>query len=198
MPRPCLICSRADRPLIEGAIDAGASDYRIAREFGIERTAVTRHRSRHMVRVEEDRLAILGRDRSARAERRAIAAAAASDEPPVSMLVESLLGLKAQAKKLDSIEQRLERMAVMSEQEKSASSVAQLSAQQLRSVEVGSRLAQTGGYAAPRNVGPSGEGSKFSITIVLGDGRDVKINATPVPQPAVVEGEISEESEGGE
>jgi hypothetical protein len=49
----------------------------------------------------------------------------------------------------------------------SAAGVAALSAQALRSVEVGSRLASTSGYAAPRTVGQPGEGRTFSIEIVF-------------------------------
>jgi hypothetical protein len=177
----------------------GVADREVARRLGADKSAVNRHRRFHLERPNLDRASIIEKDREAREERRMLAQAAQLDAPSPSAVIEAMLGLQAQAKKLDSIEQRLERMATMSEQEKSASSVAQLASQQLRSVEVGSRLAGTGGYAQPRTVGPGGsEGSKFSITIMLGNGKDVSINATPVPQSAVVEGEISEESEGRE
>ncbi len=58
--------------------------------------------------------------------------------------------------------------AVAAEAGKSANGVAQLSAQQLRSVEVGAKLAGVGGYA-PARATPEGGGATFSVTINLGD-----------------------------
>jgi hypothetical protein len=195
----CKLCS-LDPRTVEEAFASGANDRAIARQFNISAMSVGRHRRLHLLRVAQDRVTLLTKDREARAERQAIAAAAASDAPPPSAVIEAMLGLQAQAKKLDSIEQRLERMAVMSEQEKSASSVAQLSAQQLRSVEVGARLGQVGGYAAPRNVGPGGgDGTRFSIVINLAPGKQINIAAVATPQhPGAneIEGEIAHELDG--
>jgi hypothetical protein len=72
------------------------------------------------------------------------------------------LGVVVQAAKLEKIETRLERMNGSAEAIGSSAGVAALSAQALRSIEVGSRLAGTGGCAAPRAVDQPGAGPTFS------------------------------------
>jgi hypothetical protein len=168
MPRPCIVCSRTDRRSIDALIITGASDYAVARQFGIERVSVGRHRRQHIIKPAQDRLAILAKDADARRERQELSVAAASDTPSTQALVEATLGLRAQMAKLTSIEQRLERMATLAEGAGSSTGVAQLAAQQFRGVETGARLAGIGGFA------PSAQTASrpsvvpvFSITMVF-------------------------------
>jgi hypothetical protein len=58
-------------------------------------------------------------------------------------------------------------LAVQAEAGKSANSVAQIAAQQLRSVEVGAKLAGAGGYA-PTKAPADGAKHGFEVRIILG------------------------------
>jgi hypothetical protein len=196
--RLCAICGSRDRKQIEEAILSGASVYELETQLGIHRSTLERHRRLHMQQVAEHKAVIVERAKLALRERKELAKAASADELPVNVLVDALMGVRAQALKMKNIEERLERVAAVAEADKAPQHVAALSGQQLRAVEVGSRLGQVGGYAQPRTVGPGGgEGSKFSITIMLGDDKKVSINATPMPQDQSapeIEGEFSEAS----
>jgi hypothetical protein len=204
MPRICVVCSSPKRAEIENAILSGGSVYELERKLSIGRSAIERHRRKHMQQVAENRAIVIERDRAARTGREVLKAAAASDEPPVSVLVEALLGTRTQALKIRAIEERLERVAAVAEADKASQHVAALSGQQLRAVEVGSRLAGNPNFAPRANEGSAGGGqAPFSITINLGrDGagneKTVEIKATPTPvqpDPAVIiDGELGPEA----
>jgi hypothetical protein len=149
MGRPCIICSHRNRQEIEAAISSGASDYKVAEQWGLKRRAVGRHRVEHLLPMMQNRAALLAKDRPALQERQELAVAAASDSPSIQTLVESSLGMRRQLAKLDTIESRLERLADAAEKANSSAAVAQLSAQQFRGIEVGARLGGVGGYRAP-------------------------------------------------
>jgi hypothetical protein len=68
---------------------------------------------------------------------------------------------------LERIESRLERMAVTAEANQSAQGVAVLSAQQLRGVETGARLAGIGGFAPARAADQAVPGQTFSVKILF-------------------------------
>jgi hypothetical protein len=179
MPRPCLVCTHPDRNAIETLICTGASDYDVGRRFDLERVSIGRHRRLHLIKPAQDRLAILARDSAERQRRQELATTAASaDGPSPAEFVEAFFGLKAQAEKLQRIEDRLERMASLAEDNQSPNGVAQVAAQQLRSVEVGAKVAGVGGYGAQRGTEP-GSGQTFSINILFSSGEQVSI--TPAP-----------------
>jgi hypothetical protein len=177
MPRPCVVCSRADRQEIDALIGTGASDYEVARQFGIERVSVGRHRRQHVIKPAQDRLAILTKDADARRERQELAAAAGSNTPSTQALVEATLGLRRQVEKLSAVEERLERMATLAEGAGSSGGVAQLAAQQFRGIETGARLAGIGGFvSASQSVGQPNTAPVFSIVIQFSNGRQEAIN----------------------
>jgi hypothetical protein len=184
-----LVCSHTNRQAIEGMLSDGLPDPEVARRFGIERVSIGRHRRHHLLPVVRDRAALLAKDAPARVEREQLAAAAASDTPPVQALVEATLGMRRQMEKLDAIEQRLERMAAAAETASSSAGVAQLSAQQLRSVEVGSRLAGTGGYKSPSVVSPMAEKATVSIEFVFQNAPNETLALTGRP---VIDGDLSD------
>jgi hypothetical protein len=207
MPRPCLICSdgRKSQKVAE-LIGRGLSDERVADTLNklfprqpVSFMAVNRHRKSHLLPQTQDGLALVAKDRDARARRQELAAAAAADTPSTQALVEATLGIRAQVKKLGDIEERLARVANAAEREGAFAGVAALAGQQLRGLEYGSRLAGHPGFTPRANDGAGGaDGRRFSIVINLGPEKTVSINATPVPQPAEVEGEIADEGEGEE
>jgi hypothetical protein len=178
----------------------GMADREVARRLRLDKSAVNRHRLRHIVKPAQDRLALVARDRPARQERQQLAAAASSDAPSPQQFVEAFFSLKAQAEKLDRIEQRLERVAVVAETNGSASSVAQLSAQQLRSVEVGARLSGLPHFVPQRSIDqPGASPNTFSINIVFsGSGRTETISVTGAPPPNIIDGhdELNTDSSG--
>jgi hypothetical protein len=206
MPRPCLICSSKAR-LKKAAelIAAGCPDQAIANALNrlghrtrargaAEQTprpttslpmsymAVSRHRRLHVLKVAQDQIALVGKGRAARLHRERLAAAGASDAPTPAQFVEAFFGLRAQAEKLTRIEDRLERVAVLAEESASPNAVAQVAAQQLRSVEVGAKVAGVGGYAPARAADQPAAGAKFSVTIQFSNGTVERI--TPIDEPA--------------
>jgi hypothetical protein len=155
----------SERKAVETEFASGMTDREIGRRFGVSHMAALRHRRDHLVKPMLAAVATL--DRGA-AERQL---AASVREDPVANVIASL-NLAAQANKLATIEGRLERMSVAAEATGPSAGVAALSAQALRSVEVGSRLASTGGYAASQATSQQGEPRMFSISIVFaGSGR---------------------------
>ena len=172
--RHCSICTDSEKMLVVSEMLAtGAVDQAVADRIGVNRMAVSRHRRGHLIKPMMDRLAIMNKGAAPKQERQQIAAAAAADVPSPQAFVDAFLGLKAQAEKLQRIEERLERMAALAESNESANGVAQISAQQLRGVEVGAKLAGAGGYAAPK-AGAGGEGAVFSVNIMFGGGQTVE------------------------
>jgi len=190
MPRPCLICSD-NRKLAraEELITAGNSDQVVANALNaltpdlppMSSMAVSRHRRKHIMKATQDRLAIVGKGPAPRKERQQLAAAAAAGAPTPQEFVDAFFGLKAQAEKLQRIEERLERMAELAEQNNSPSGVATVAAQQLRSVETGAKLGGTGGYGAQKATGA--EGVQFNLVMHFGDHTE-RLTMTPLSPPS--------------
>jgi hypothetical protein len=197
---PCKLCVHPDQAAISEAFAAGLPDRAIGARFGVSHMSAYRHRVQHVVKPAKDQLALLEKDRTARERRKELAAAAASDTPSTQAIVEAALGIRAQVGKLAAIEARLSRVAAKAEADDAPQHVAQLASQQLRSVEVGARLGQVGGYAAPRNVGPGGgDGTRFSITINLAPDRQINIAAIATPQDLganEIDGEVPDTDSG--
>lgn len=188
MAQPCLICSNSEKTkLAAELISAGLSDTAVAARLGgTSRAGVQRHRTNHIIKPAEQQLAIIGKGTALRQDRQQLAQAAAADALAPQAIVDALLGIKAQAEKLGAIEARLERMATLAEAGKSAGGVAQLAAQQLRSVEVGAKLAGVGGYA-PGRATAEGANAVFSVTINFGgEQRTILAGASDLSEHALI------------
>ncbi len=173
---------------------AGATDQAIADKLGgMSRMAVARHRQNHVIKPAQDRLALISKGAGPRQERQQLAEAAAADAPSAQAFAEAYLGLKAPAEKITAIEARLERMQAVAEGGKSANAVAQLSAQQLRAVEVGAKLSGAGGYA-PGKPAEAGGGTVFAINFIFSNGRRERFEGLVGPNTtgSVRDGELSE------
>jgi hypothetical protein len=174
----------------------GMADREIARRLGADKSAVNRHRRFHIEQPNLDRTAIIAKDRASREERRLLARAGQADEPSTAELLAAVVGVRRQLEKLADIESRLGRSAARAEADRHYSGVASIANARLGALRYGSQLGGDRNFTVRSNEAGGGGAPPFSIVIQLGD-RDVSIKATPVPQPAVVEGEISEEGEGG-
>jgi hypothetical protein len=183
MARPCLVCTDLKRSTIDALLSTGASDYEVGRRFNLERVSVGRHRRRHLIKPARDRLAILAKDSTVRQHREQFAAAAAYDAPTPAQFVEAFFGLKAQAEKLQRIEDRLERVAVLAEESASPNAVAQVAAQQMRGIEVCAKIAGVGAYAPARASDPGAGGQTFAVNILFSNGETVSIATTPGAAP---------------
>ncbi len=176
MPRPCEICrDPAKLGAAATMLAEGASDAAIAAALGVGRMSVNRHKVGHVIKPLQDQLAIVAKGAAPRQERQELAQAAAADTPTPQAFADAVLGLKAQAEKLERIESRLERMAAAAEAGGSANSVAQLTAQQLRGIEVGAKLASVGGYAPARLAGDGGAAAPVQISINFSGGHSETI-----------------------
>jgi hypothetical protein len=197
MPRPCLICSSATKSAKAAELIAsGLPDQAVADALNaltpqsqpMSFMAVSRHRRAHILKPAQDRLAVISKGSATRIEREQLAAAASADAPTPQEFADAYLGLKAQVEKLQRIEERLERMASMAEVGESPAGVAQLAAQQLRSVEVGSKLAGVGGYAPGKGAGDGAPTRAFVVNINFPDWTETTaaiIDGTPVrPDPS--------------
>jgi hypothetical protein len=196
MSKVCRICANPGWPeKVQAWVNEGVADRVIARSLSIGKSLVTRHRVNHIIKPLEHTLAIAGRGASAHRQRQEIAAAATSDAPTPAQFVEAFFGLKAQAEKLQRIEHRLERVAVLAEESASPNAVAQVAAQQLRSVEVGAKVAGVGGYAPARAADQAAGAQTFSVNIIFAStGETVSINPVTGTVPAsMVDGELEDE-----
>jgi hypothetical protein len=165
MAYPCRICTSPHRAAIDAAMsEPGISDCEISRQFGIPQSSVQRHRTRHVIKPMQDKLAIIARDTAEQRQRQELAREASSNDPSIAAQIEARLGMKAQMAKLDRIEARLERMAEASEQAGSPIGVSQVSSQQLRAIETGAKLGGIGGYKPVSAIPQGAERNVVSIT----------------------------------
>jgi hypothetical protein len=196
MANICKLCARPDQDVVRAAFASGATDRELAQQFGVSHMAIGRHRRAHIVGPLKAAVAALDKGRT-ELEQRTQQLAAIEQGDPVAV-VAAMFGAAAQARKLQRVEERLERVAAKAETDEAPQHVATLSAQQLRSIETGARLAGHPSFT-PRagDGGGGGDGQKFSITINLGPERTVSISATPIPrcQAETTESAVAEESE---
>jgi hypothetical protein len=165
MPRLCKICTYPDQAAVRAAFTSGAPDRELAQQFGVSHMAIGRHRRAHIVRPMAAAVAALDRGRALRQQHEQQLAAIEQGDPLAVAL--AAFGTPQQLDKVAKVEQRLTRLADQAEASGSVAAATQVVSQQLKSVEIGSRIAQTGGYGAARVPGQSGEVRTFSITMVF-------------------------------
>jgi hypothetical protein len=207
MPRPCLICSSGVKSAKAAElVSAGLSDQAVANALNMldpysppmSYMAVSRHRRLHIMKAAQEQLAIVGKGAGPRQERQQLATAAASDAPTPAQFVEAFFGLKAQAEKLQRIEDRLERMAVAAETNGSSTGVAALSAQALRGIETGAKLAALPGFVPQRLTGDTAPGTTFEVNIMFSDGKQETISVTTPTVPRTVIDQVDHDADAGD
>jgi hypothetical protein len=177
MAQLCKICVNGAREAIDQLICSGVSDAQIGRRFGLLRVCVLRHRKNHLIPANQHRTAILEKERKAREERQQLAAAAAADTPSIEVLIEQNLSMRAQIASLSEVKADLRHGATIAREAGSPAAIAQVAGQQLRHVEVSSRLGGTGGYRQTGTEGGGGPGNRWSIQFhFASSGRTESIN----------------------
>jgi hypothetical protein len=183
----CKICRLPNQELVRAAFTSGATDRQLAQQFNVSHSAVGRHRRAHLLAPVRAAVAVLDKGQTALRQREQQLAAIEQGDPVAIAL--AAFGMPRQLDKVAQVEQRLERMAAAAETASSSAGVAQLSAQQLRSVEVGSRLAGTGGYKPPSVGSPMAEKATVSIEFVFQNAPKETIALTSSP---VIDGDLSD------
>jgi hypothetical protein len=195
MGRPCNICRHRQRQAIEEMILAGASDYTVSRQFNLERTGVLRHRREHVIKPAQDRLTLISKGTAEQKEREQLARAAAADTPSTEAIVEANLGMRAHAQLIADIRDCLRQARGQAADNGSPTGVATVVAQELRSIEVGSRLAGTGGYANTRMPDQVGAGTPFSVNIIFNSIGRTESFTTTARAPVVDSADFEDRSE---
>jgi hypothetical protein len=165
MPRICKICAYPDQAAVKAAFASGAPDRELAQRFGVSHMAIGRHRRAHIVRPMVAAVAALDRGRARRQQREQQLAAIEQGDPLA--IATAAFSAPRQLAKITEAESRLTRLADAAEASGAVTAATQVVSQQLKSVEIGSRIAQTGGYGAVHVAGQSGEARTLSITMVF-------------------------------
>ena len=174
MGRPCSICRDVEHHRLAGELIAsGASDQAVADRIGdVNRMAVARHRHNHILMPARAVAAMAGKGQEVAAERADMLAAAEAGDPA------AFIALAAIVADLRRVHARLERTADAAELDNQRMTVASLSAQQLRAVEVRAKMGGVGAYA-PGKVIPGGGADGLSVNIHIG-GMVQRFTAAPV------------------
>jgi hypothetical protein len=186
MPQNCKLCAHPNQEAVRAAFATNGTDRELARLFNVSHMAIGRHRRAHLVAPMRAAVAALDRGRANR-EQRADQRAAIAQADPVA--ITEAIGLAAQIAKLAAIESRLERMAVAAETNGSSTGVAVLSAQALRGIETGAKLAALPGFIPQRLGGDTQPGQVFEVSIHFsGTGKTETISmSTPAATRPVVD-----------
>jgi predicted transcriptional regulator len=194
MSNVCRLCRHDDPELVRRLFARNLSDRQIAQQLGVSHSAVSRHRRAHIAPLVKAAAIALDRGRAIHERREQQLAAIQQGDTIAAVL--AAFGLAPQLEKIANIERRLERVIENAENAGSAASVAQIASQQLRSVEVGSRLAQTGGYKPASAIPQAGERPTISIEMVFSAaGRTETITLADRP---VLDGDLVEPPVPGE
>jgi hypothetical protein len=111
--------------------------------------------------------------------------AAIEQGDPVAVAV-AAFGMPQQLKKIAQAEERLSRLADAAESAGQVTAATQVVSQQLKSVEIGSRLAGTGGYRPPSVVPQQGDVPRFRIEFIFqGAGRTEEVTVVENRQPII-------------
>jgi hypothetical protein len=164
--KTCKICIDPRRGEIDAALLSGAlSDRAIGRRFNLAHATVSRHKQDHILAVANAQLRLVTRAEVERQQREELLAAAASDAPSTSALVEAHLGLRATTLKLVDIDETLVWETAHAARVHNATGVAALSGQRLRGIELGAKIA--GIYPTPTAAAGGERGPKWEINMIF-------------------------------
>jgi hypothetical protein len=178
------------------ALISGIDDYAVARNFGLKRPAVQRHRVNHLMRAAQDRLAILAKGAEAREERQQLAeAATSSDEPPIEAQLEAIVGTRALLNQYNEVQGSLGRSRTQAEEAGAYTAVAAISGQQFRGMEFGAKLAGNRNFLPASTAPQANTQGVWSINMVFENaGKSETINVLKT----VVDGDVSDPNAVGE
>jgi hypothetical protein len=201
MTQRCRVCSHSDRHVIDTLLSSGTPDLHIAKQFGIEAVSVGRHRQNHILapkivnaldgRLAQQQQQQQQKQRRQEKEARQIQQSLeAFDQGDPQALALANLGMTAQANKIVAVEGWVKRGVARAVETGSLSALCNLASVQLRAIEVGSRLAMTGGYKPPSTVSPTAERNIVRIEMVFQNaGKTETISLTERP---VIDGDLTD------
>jgi hypothetical protein len=196
MSRVCNICRRLDRHEIDDLLACGmVSDHEVARRYKIERSSITRHRQRHLLKPLADRVALLARDAAEKQQRKELAQAVEEEkEPSTEELVAAHLGTRAMTKKFASMDDTLVRETEHAVSIHHSVAVATLTGTRVRVAEAGMRMVGTGGYRTPA-VAAGGAGEldpKWQINMIFPNAGRVETITVVAPVAGGGDGEVGD------
>jgi hypothetical protein len=181
MTQRCRVCTHPDHKTIDDLLLSGVPDRHVAKQFGIETVSVGRHRRNHLLapKIVE---ALDRRLRQNKIERQAQRAVEAYDKGDSKALALASLSLTAQATKIVEVEGWVKSGVAHAMKTGALNALAPLAGTQLRAVEVGSKLAGTGGYRPPSVLPQGVEKATVSIEMIFqGAGKTESINLAGRP-----------------
>src|SRR5689334_18607266 len=81
MPRACALCTYPDPKAVDAALASGASDRKLAKQFGLSHMAVYRHRREHVVKPLQLAATALDKGRTVRERREELIEKMAKGDP---------------------------------------------------------------------------------------------------------------------
>jgi hypothetical protein len=184
MSKPCTLCFHPDQAAVQGAFGDGLSDRRIAKMFHLSHVQVGYHRRRHLLklttapRVPSDNGAVKRQQQKTQL----------ADAQDAIAAIRARFSLEAQLDKVDGCEGELGRLFNEAKSSGSIAAAVQVVDKQLKAVEVGSKLAQVGGYKQPHIPPQSDERGRWSITYVFqGAGKFEEIQLAEAPDRRAAE-----------
>jgi hypothetical protein len=197
MPRPCVICCHQKRQQIDALIATGVSDREVTRQFGIANVSVWRHRTNHIIKPAQHRLAIINKGAPERREREALAREAAADVPSAQAYIEANFGQLRQAEKLVNHEAYIERGSALAEATGSPNAMVPWAREKLRGFDAGNHFAGHPGYGPPQMQAQGADaGGRFSVQIVFAGSGRTESFTTSVHPPTIDSTDFSSSGSG--
>jgi hypothetical protein len=178
MPKPCTLCFHPDQAAVQGAFGDGLSDRRIAKMFHLSHVQVGYHRRRHLLKLTTAPRVPSDNGAAKRQQQKAQLA----DAQDAIATTRARFSLEAQLDKVESTEAMLDNMGHAAIKSGSFGVAIQIADKKLKAVEVGSKLAQVGGYKQLHIPPQSDERGRWSITYVFqGAGKVEEIRLAEAP-----------------
>jgi hypothetical protein len=185
MAQPCTLCYYRDQVAVRQAFNDGLSDRAIGRLFGLSHVQVGYHRKRHVFEPLAAAVELPDRDtiQQQRPEEQ-LASIEAADLVSVAD-TRTAFSWEAQLEKVATEEAELVRLGGAARRAGLIGVAIQAADKRLKAIEIGSKLAQVGGYGALGVAGQTGERRPvFSIQMVFtNSGRTEEIHVMEHPRP---------------
>jgi hypothetical protein len=166
---------------------SGAGGREVSRQFKISHVSIWRHRTNHIEKPAQHRLAIINKGADERRERDALAKAAASDKPLIQEQIDAVFGAAAHADGYTKIQNHLDfhaEQAVINQQPMVGVAVA---GRQIQLLDHGAKYAG-GAFTPGRSPDQVAAATRFEVNILFSNGKQETISvSTPAVPHAVID-----------